>query len=97
MDFLKIIRPPVVQQGESTESVVRRAVSLCGADGEGANGSDKLQGLLREADDVFDVVNLLAKSFGVRPTNRELSSVETLGELAALFDAYRKRKASNVG
>jgi hypothetical protein len=96
MGFLSFVRPPVVQQGDSTESVVRRAISLCGAAGEGARVSDRLQDLLREPDDVFDVVNLLAKSLGTRPSRRELSSVETLGELTALFDAYRRKDADGV-
>jgi hypothetical protein len=41
MGFLNIVHPPVVQEGESTESVVRRAISLCGADGERASGTDE--------------------------------------------------------
>jgi hypothetical protein len=93
MGFLKIVRPPVVQEGESTESVVRRAISLCGADGTGASGSNRLQDILRERDDVFDVVNLLIKSLDAKPTRRELSAVQTLDDLVALFEAYRRKKA----
>jgi len=97
MGFLKVVHPPVVQTGESTESIVRRIITLCGADGNGAHESDNLLDILREADDVFDVVNLLAKSLGCRPARKELSSVATLGELIALFDAYRRNKASDTG
>lgn len=97
MGFFKVVRPPVVQVGESTESVVRRAISLCGADGEGSHATDKLLDILREADDVFDVVNLLVRSLGARPTKKELSSVGTVGELIALFDAYRHKQADDAG
>lgn len=90
MGFFKIVRPPVVREGEATESVVRRALALCGTDVADASGADRLLDVLREPDDVFDVVNLLAKSFGVRPTREELSAVKTVRDLAALFDAYRK-------
>lgn len=97
MGFLKVVHPPIVQAGDSTESVLRQVITLCGADGEKVRESDRLLDILREPDDVFDVVNLLAKSLGARPTRKELSSAATVGELAALFDAYRDKNSGDAG
>ena len=90
MSFFKLVRVPKFDQAKTTDAIVREAILLCGGKGDEARNSDGLSTILPDADDIYDVVRLLKRSMGIRPTRAELSQLSTLADLVALFDRYRR-------